>query len=184
MQVHHLAVSSKNTFQKLYLGSASNVHSLINYKTDDNDADYIEVKTKDIREILVNTDRKIDLVRMDIEGHERELFNGLSDDIKAFLPARIFFEIHPLGDIDPDPTFTRPLTNMLELGYRPELVISSSNVDAKKRFDELNYQPFKVIKVNTNTSYLYDNIKASDLLKVAARRPKMTRAILLNRESF
>lgn len=182
VEVHNLAVSNENTIQKLYLGRASNVHSLINYKTDANDADYIEVETKDIREILVEPDRKIDLIRMDIEGHERELFNRLSGDIKAFLPVQIFFEIHPLGDIDPDPTFTGPLTNMLELGYHPELVISSSNVDAKKRFDELNYQPFKVINVNANTSYLYDNIKASDLLKVAARRPKITRAILLKRE--
>jgi len=182
VQIHNLAVSSKNSIQKLYLGSASNVHSLINYKTGNNEADYIEIKTRDIREILVNTDRKIDLIRMDIEGHERELFNRLSNDIEAFLPTRIFFEVHPLGDIDPDPTFTKPLTNMLDLGYRPELVISSTNVNAKKIFDELNYQPFKVINVNTNTSYLYDDIKSSDLLKVAARRPKMVRAILLNRE--
>jgi FkbM family methyltransferase len=130
VQVHNLAVSNENAIQKLYLGRASNVHSLINYKTDDNDADYIEIKTRDIREIMVSASRKFDLIRMDIEGHERELFNRLSNDIKAFLPARIFFEVHPLG-----------------------------------------------------TSYLYDDIKTSDLLKVAARRPKMTRAILLNREA-
>jgi len=182
VKVHKLAVSGENTIKKLYLGRASNVHSLINYKTNNNNADYIEVETKDIRGILVDTDRKIDLIRMDIEGHERKLFNRLSGDIKASLPAQIFFEIHPLGDIDPDPTFTGPLTNMLELGYYPELVISSSNVDAKKRFDELHYQPFRVISVNASTHYLYDNIKASDLLKVAARRPKITRAILLKRE--
>ena len=53
---------------------------------------------------------------------------------------------------------------------------------AKKMFDELNCQPFRVISVNTSTYYLYDNIKAVDLLKVAARRPKITRAILLKRE--
>jgi FkbM family methyltransferase len=182
VEVYNLAVSNENTIQKLYLGRASNVHGLINYKTDDNDSDYIEVKTKDIREILVDSDRKIDLIRMDIEGHERELFNRLGSDVSPVLPARIFFEIHPLGDIDPDPTFTGPLTNMLELGYHPELVISSSHPDAKKRFDELNYRPFKAINVNTNTSYLYSEIKTSDLLKVAARRPKITRAILLNRE--
>ncbi|MFZ0034219.1 MAG: FkbM family methyltransferase [Sedimentisphaerales bacterium] len=179
VEVHNLAVSTENIVKRLYLGKASNVHSLINYKTDNNNPNYIEVKTKDIREILVNADRKIDLLRMDIEGHERELFSRLSNDIRPVLPTRIFFEIHPLGDIDPDPTFTKPLTNMLDLGYYPELVISSSHSDAKKRFDELNYQPFKVININTSSIYLYDNIKASDLLKVAARRPKITRAILL-----
>ena len=182
VEVHNSAVSSENTIKKLYLGRASNVHSLINYKTDGSNADYIEVKTKDIREILMDSDRKIDLVRMDIEGHERELFNRLNSDIEAFLPSRIFFEIHPLGSIDPDPTFEKPLLNMLELGYHPEVVISSANVNAKERFDKLGYQPFKVISVNTSTHYLYDNIKATDLLKVAARRPKMTRAILLQRE--
>jgi FkbM family methyltransferase len=182
VEVHNSAVSSENTTQKLYLGRASNVHSLVNLKTGNNDANYIEVKTKDIKEILIDTNRKNDLIRMDIEGHERELFNTLSKDISPFLPNRIFFEIHPLGDIDPDPTFTRPLTNMLDLGYYPELVISSSHVEAKKRFDELNYWPFKIVSINAHKNYLYDNIKATDLLKVAARRPKITRAILLKRE--
>jgi len=182
VEVHNMAVSSENGVKRLYLGSATNVHTLINLKTSDSNPDYLEVKTKDIREILVNADRKIDLLRMDIEGHEREIFNRLSSDIKAYLPVRIFFEIHPLGSIDPDPTFTKPLTNMLDLGYHPELVISSAHVDAKKRFDELNYQPFKGVGVNTSMHYLYDNVKASDLLKIAARRPKITRAILLKRE--
>jgi FkbM family methyltransferase len=182
VEVHNLAVSCANTVTKLYLGSASNVHSLINYKAGDESVNYIKVETKDIQEILINTGRKIDLLRMDIEGHEREIFNRLSSDIKAFLPGRIFFEIHPVGNIDPDPTFERPLLNMLELGYRPEAVISSANVNAKERFDKLGYQPFRVVNVDTSTHYLYDNIKASDLLKVAARRPKMTRAILLKRE--
>jgi FkbM family methyltransferase len=179
VEVHNLAVSNENTVKKLYLGKASNVHSLMNYKSGDGNADYIEVETKDIKEILISAGRKIDLLRMDIEGHEREIFNRLSSDIKAFLPNRIFFEIHPIGDIDPDPTFERPLSNILELGYHPEVVISSANVNAKERFYKLGYQPFKVVIINTNTHYLYDNIKASDLLKVAARRPKITRAILL-----
>lgn len=182
VEVRNFAVSSENATQKLYLGKASNVHSLINLKTGNNDANCIEVKTKDIKEILIDTNRKFDLIRMDIEGHERELFSRLSKDISPFLPNRIFFEIHPLGNIDPDPTFTRPLTNMLDLGYRPELVISSSHVDARKRFAELNYQPFEVVNINGHKNYLYDNIKAHDLMKVAARRPKITRAILLKRE--
>lgn len=179
VEVHRSAVSSENAVQKLYLGKASNVHCLMNYKTG---ADYIEVETRDIREILVSAGRRIDLVRMDIEGHERELFKRLSSDIAAFLPARIFFEIHPLGNIDPDPTFIEPLANMLELGYYPELVISASAsiAEAKKGFDELDYQPFKVVNANMVTSYLYDNIKASDLLKVAAKRPRrIARDILL-----
>jgi len=181
VEINNCAVSGQNSVQKLYLGTASNVHSLINYKTDNNNADYIEVETKDIREILMGITRKIDLLRMDIEGHEREIFKRFSSDINSFLPARIFFEIHPLGDIDPDPTFTGPLTNMLELGYHPELVISSAHTVAKKMFDELNYQPFKVVNLNTHTNYIYTQIKTSDLLKVAARRPKITRAILLQR---
>jgi FkbM family methyltransferase len=182
VEVHSMAVSTENTIKKLYLGRATNVHSLMNCRTDNDNAGYIEVKTKDIREILLESDRKIDLIRMDIEGHEREIFNRLGKDISSCLPARIFFEVHPLGSIDPDPSFTKPLTNMLELGYYPEAVVSSSNVNAKKKFDELNYRPFKIVSIDTSTHYLYDNIKASDLLKVAAKRPKITRAVLLKRK--
>lgn len=178
VEIHNMAVSTENSVKKLYLGSATNVHTLMNYKKNNN-AGSIEVETKDIRDVLANSNRKIDLLRMDIEGHEREIFNRLSSDIGPFLPERIFFEIHPVGNIDPDPTLTGPLTNMLELGYYPELVISSSHADAKKRFDELGYQPFRFVSINASTQYLYDNINTADLLKVAARRPKITRAILL-----
>jgi FkbM family methyltransferase len=181
VEVHNCAVSDENAIKKLYLGKASNVHSLINCKMDNNNPNYIEVKTRDIREILVNGDRKIELIRMDVEGHEREILSRLSNDISSVLPARIFFEVHPLGDIDPDPTFQKPLMNMLDLGYYPELIISSSNIEARKRFDELGYQHFKAVSVNTSTHYSYDTVKAADLLKVAARRPKITRAILLKR---
>jgi FkbM family methyltransferase len=182
VKVRNFAVSSENTTQKLYLGRASNVHSLVNLKTGNNNANYIEVKTKDIKEILIDTNRKIDLIRMDIEGHERELFNRLSKDVSPFLPDRIFFEIHPLGDIDPDPTFKEPFENILKLGYYPELVVAALNENTKERFEKLNYSPSEAVDLGVRERYLYNNIKAADLFKVAASRPKMTRAVLLKRK--
>ncbi|MBA7506944.1 hypothetical protein ES706_05659 [subsurface metagenome] len=179
VEANNLAVSNETKIKKFYLGKASNVHSLINYSSNTNNPNYIKVKTIDINEVLRNINRKIDLLRMDIEGHEREIFKRLSKDNIHFLPKRIFFEIHPIGDIHPDPTFKSPLSNILNLGYFPELVVSSSNVNAYKRFKNLNYHPFKIVGNVHNRRYLYKNIKRCDLLKIAASRPKMTRAVLL-----
>jgi len=181
VEINNLAVSDETTTQRLYLGRATNVHTLINYHLDKNNAKHIDVKTVSIREILTRAERKIDLMRMDIEGYERKLLSALDENIDSLLPERIFFEVHPLGNIDPDPTFIEPFKNISGLGYYPELVISSIAPNAEEKFRSLNYSPSRVVDVGQKKRYLYENVSSADLLAVAASRPKMTRAVLLKR---
>jgi len=182
VEVNNLAVSVETTVQRLYLGRATNAHTLIDYNLDKNNANHINIRTRSIREILTRADRKVDLIRMDIEGYERQLLSALGEDISSLLPERIFFEVHPLGDIDPDPTFVEPFKNISGLGYYPELVVSSRALSVEEKFRRLNYSPSRAVGAGQKKRYLYENISPSDLLAVAASRPKMTRAVLLKRQ--
>ena len=180
VDAHNMAVADESIIKKLYLGKGSNVHSFSDHAGTNQ---YVEVPTIDINKLLVNIGEPVHLMRMDLEGYERQLFLRLDKTLANYLPKRIFFEIHPIGDIDPDPSFERPIQNMLELGYYPEIVISSANVIARERFEKLNYHPNSTEKSGLATHYFYKNIKSDDLLKVAATRPRITRSILLNREN-
>jgi len=181
VELYDLAVSDKNSVQKLYLGNGANLHTLLQ---NNRNSGYINIKTIDIMDVIKKIGRPINLLRMDIEGHERNIFARFSEENLNILPEYIFFEIHPVGYIDPDPSFMAPLTNLIKLGYKCELAVSSSNPDAKLRFYNLNYIPSKTSHNNSTMVYLFENIRDEDFLKIAARRPKMVRALLLKKSRF
>jgi FkbM family methyltransferase len=172
---YNVAVSTENSVKKLHRGRGTNLHTL---ETFNNTNGSIEVTCVDIIDVLKNIGSRIDLLRMDIEGHEREIFSRFSDEVMNVLPRRILFEIHPIGDIDPDPSFTAPLQNMVRLGYRPETVVASQNVLAPSWFEKFDYYPCRNYELNNTRVCVYKDIKTDDLINIAARRPKMTRAIL------
>jgi hypothetical protein len=113
---------------------------------------------------------------MDVEGAERLVFDGMPKTLRQELPARIFFEVHPIGEIDPDPDLTARIESLLDHGYLPKWIISSSNPVSLSRFARLGYQPEEISR---SGNALFNDIRVEDLTKVAARRPKITRAIVL-----
>ena len=139
---------------------------------------YIEVKTVAIDEFLRGKG-KVDFIRMDIEGSERQVIGRLIDTLGNRKPPRILFETHPTGDVDPDPKFTPLVEKVVAFGYKPKAIISSSNEDSLRWFADLGYEPKKIVKTGKSTRGLFEDVAAEDLIKVAFRRRKKTRAILL-----
>ena len=96
------------------------------------------------------------------------------------MPPRILFEIHPIGDIDPDPRLTPRVEALVARGYRPKYVVSSANPISLGKFAELGYTPTKVARSGHG---LFEGLASEDLSKVAARRPKIVRALYMVHES-
>lgn len=172
-----MAISDKTGTAKFFLAEADNVHSLVNYtKYTGVEQASIDVPTATLDDFVRNK-RSPDLIRMDIEGGELQAFDGMDGLLAQPTPPKLFFEIHPIGDVDPDPRFTPRLEKLLARGYYPKKVISSSYEKALAMFADLGYSP---VKVAASGHALFDNIKAEHLLAIAARRPrKITRALLL-----
>jgi len=178
IEVEQIAISDKGGKSKLYLGKAANVHSLTDYSNKWGKHGYIKVETVAIDKFLEDKGR-VDFVRMDIEGHERQVIGRLIDTLGHRKPPKILFETHPTGDVDPDPKLTPLVEKIIDFGYRPRTIISSSNEKSLKIFADLGYEPKKRVKAGGFTRGLFEDIATEDLIKVAFRRPKVTRAILL-----
>jgi FkbM family methyltransferase len=176
VETYQMAISSRKGKASFFLGAADNLGTLMDYteyagKTSEN----IEVQTTTLDDFLASRG-PIDFLRMDIEGSECEVFDGMSKTFKQETPPRILFEVHPIGSTDPDPRFTPHFENLASMGYVPKFVISSSNPISAPRFAELGYQPNRQI---ASGHALYVGVKPEDLIKVGARRPKITRALYM-----
>lgn len=170
-----LAAGNGNGTSNMYLGRSDNMHCLMAYDREDAYKESIEVETVTLDRFLEDK-RRIDFLRMDLEGFECQVLEGMGKTLERDRPD-LFFEVHPVGDIDPDPRYTPCLERLLSLGYRPETLICPAHGRALATFRSLGYQPDRVVYSGMVRSARFDGIRPDDLIKVAARRPKITRAI-------
>ena len=185
IKLFRIAAGDETGTAKLYLGPSDNNHCLVK-----NDhlinifqevrgaySDSVEVETVILDDFLKGRE-KIDFIRMDLEGFECQVIDGLKETLTRDRPD-LFFEIHPIGDIDPDPRYTPYIEYLLGLGYKAKSLICPARKNTLSRFSELGYEPKKISFSGLVHSIRYDNINSGDLIKVAARRPKITRALYL-----
>lgn len=93
VEIEQVALSDEVGTSKLYTGSASNLYSL--HKKDDRaTTDFIEVETTTVDRFLAGKE-PIHLVRMDIEGHEVRVVDGMKGLLSSGELRKMFVEIHP-----------------------------------------------------------------------------------------
>lgn len=159
--IRQVAISNKKGIAKFNLSSKTNLSSLV-YK--ENNKNFINVELLDFGTYLKDIDR-IDLVRMDIEGHELEVFDSL---VKHFykmpnhMPKKIIFETH-LAVYKENVIFARKVLNqILEIGYKIKY-LSSPNVSTTT-LHKLGYSPIKTINDCPLVRGIYDNIETNHAL--------------------
>jgi FkbM family methyltransferase len=98
--VHPVALSNRTDRRQLVLHRRSNLNVLLpagERAAAGSQAEVVEVETVDIYD-FVQTIGKVQLLRMDLEGHEVEILEGLGRvcrDRPDLAPVRIVFEVHP-----------------------------------------------------------------------------------------
>ncbi|MCW4045063.1 MAG: FkbM family methyltransferase [Candidatus Bathyarchaeota archaeon] len=135
VQVFNLAVSGENGFLDLFLGRASNWASAI--KTDLNISRKITVPAQSLDTFLEDKGR-VDLVRMDVEGYETRIVEGMTETLKQ-KDLMLFMEIHPIF------TDEREHLKLLE------------------RLDEAGFEPFAVV-VGNHPGKLVKNVTSMESL--------------------
>jgi len=176
VQAFQLAISDSIGTAPMYLGQADNLHTLVDSGQGHGTASpTIRVQTLTLDAFLVGK-RPIDFLRMDIEGGECHVFDGMEEILKGPTPPRIFFEVHPDGPIDPDPRYTPRLRRLMAAGYYCRYAVSAFHPTSLETYSSLGYRP---LKVAPNGQAIFENIRDEHLFAIAARRPKITRALLL-----
>lgn len=166
-ETYNIGISNKTGNERFYISTHSNLHTFIKegydgkYVTQGTGSEYLEVKVIDLS-TFINDKRKIDLVRMDVEGYEVEILEGLEDAIiSSSFSGDIVFECHfPKYDNEKH-SIRKQIEMLFKNGYKVKYI--SSNNDAKSRIGEFGYKPLKRIVTGNNiTQSVYCNISNQD----------------------
>jgi FkbM family methyltransferase len=149
------AISNKGGQAKFTLSSKTNLNS---FALEENDSRSITVPLFDFGEYLKDKDR-IDLVRMDIEGHEIEVFESLIRYHAEFpkdIPRKIIFETHLRVYKKRDNQMREVLNKMFTIGYTIKYL--SSAEESTTALHGMGYSPFKVVNDYPFIRGLYVNV--------------------------
>ncbi len=160
IDVYQMGGSNKNGTETLHISAESNLHSFLK---DKNSSD----ETVDVPMVTIHEFRKgrknIDFIRMDIEGYEVEVFEGLLPalDDKDFRPS-ILFETHR-SKYTEEHTIKKSLKFMFEKGYQVKIIASNEGPDNK--FSEYGYKADITFPTDGKVRGLYYNISNEDAVK-------------------
>ena len=168
VEIHQGAISDENTTKEIFISTQSNLNTFHNFGTSVKDLSGKTevVKTYTIAKIL--NGRKTHLIRMDVEGHEVEILNGLVSNISEIneLPM-IIFETH-ISKYNENHDFKKTLKNIFDIGYKVTLVGSSSE-NGSNIIKKFGYKPIKTIKSDGNTRKIFKNIRNEDAIEMICK---------------
>jgi len=91
VEVERLAISDREGKDKLHTSKNCNLHSL--EKEIETGTKFQDIKTTTIDKYIIN--KRIDYIRMDIEGYEYKAIKGMEKLLSTNKPLKMFIEIHP-----------------------------------------------------------------------------------------
>ena len=167
IETFQIGISDRIGVAKLHLASSSNLHTFhpikYNYTQDDYLSDnVIDVPTTTISD-FAGDKKKIDLIRMDIEGYEVEAFRGMMKILveDRFSP-KILFETHRPKYDDKKHSIKKAMTDLFKEGYCVKIIVSDNEPMGK--FRERNYYPETLINTDFMKRGIYKNLSEEDAL--------------------
>lgn len=165
-----LGASNQAGVGTFFLHAASNLHTFHPQKYGDfaqveTDKEYVDTIEVDVVNIcdFARDKRPIDFIRMDIEGFEVEVLQGMEQGImEGWLTPSILFESHRPKYDDLHHNMRAQLTRLFELGYMPKTLISTDESIA--RFHEKGYTPEIIIRTDGVQRGIYTGISQEDAI--------------------
>ncbi len=170
IELNPMGISDKDGRLNFFVSKRSNQHTLNPQRRaetgrDDSFKDTIEIGVRDIAKILKEK-RNVDFIRMDIEGHEIEVLNGIfraAGDMSRPLPS-VLFETHfrTYGCADRNAGIKAALGKLFDIGYTAEALTSTKEPVNPLRI--MGYKPKKVLKTNQTYKGIYKGVSNTDAL--------------------
>jgi FkbM family methyltransferase len=171
IKTYNIAISNKIGKERFYISTHSNLHTFLKkgfdgkYITKGITDKYEEVETVDLSTFL--TDKQpIDLVRMDVEGFEVEILEGLEKAIQEDLfKGIIVFEAHRPKYHNKLHSIEKQLKMLFSYGYTVKYITSNSEELSKIR--DYGYKAEKILQTaDDNFQAVYSNISDADAIKL------------------
>ena len=177
IEVHQKAVSDSSGVRDFFLSEMSNLNTFHNTGTGTKhlSGTTIAVEMETVGQIAAG--RRIDLIRMDVEGHEIEVINGLIPAIKnKEMAPTIIFETH-LSRYDDGHDMEAPLRQLFLLGYHLA-VVSSSSKRRTRIIEALGYQGNQSAHSDGVVRTLFTDVADADAIELICNRGGVRTAVL------
>lgn len=179
IEVRNAAVSDTPGTRTFFLSEMSNLNTFHDNGTG---SLHLSGKTVDVETVTVPqvaAGRKLDLIRMDVEGHEVEVINGLLPAIEAGEQApMIIFETH-LSRYGAEHDMEAPLRRLFAQGYKVKLAGSSSE-RGTRLIESKGYKGGKPIRTDDVYRVIFENISDEDAIAMICREGGI-RTVLVGR---
>ena len=177
IEVHNAAISDENGTKKFFLSEMSNLNTL-NYtekKSLNLTGETINVKTLTVPQIMEG--RNLDLIRMDVEGHEVEVLNGLIPNIGVNnLYPSIIFETHR-SRYNNEHSMENTLKNLFAKNYKVSMLGSTSK-EGTKKIEAKGYIGTESIQTDEYERVIFKNIKEQDAIDLICNEGGVRCAVL------
>lgn len=183
VRIEEAAISNRNGDATFHLSERSNVHTLHPRVYGANAPAHLTGATVTVRVVDVPTfllgKRPVDLVRMDIEGHEVEVFASIADVVRAgMFRAAILFETHLPKYDHREHDIAPRLRELAAQGYRPTVMASTD--ERRAHFRGLGYSPEQVVWTDGVARGIYRDVRLVDAIALISERGGV-RTVLLER---
>lgn len=168
VSIDHGAISNQDGEAEMVLDRRSNLSRLSGVGASQGDGERVPVRIFDFKGYVERLPVRIDLVRMDIEGGEVEVFEALAamaqGGAAARRPRRIIFETHDYGARRD--RMTAAFGRVLAGGYRVEYLSSDDHHTDNPVIGTYGYKPDHVIEEWGVTRGVYRDIRTEDAVKL------------------
>ena len=163
------AVSDHEGTRQFHLSAQSNLGT---FHPEGSGSEYLTGETLPVETVSVPSLARQygapDLIRMDVEGHEVEVINGMLSAIaEGRMAPQIIFEPH-LTRYGPEHDMAASLRALFELGYHCPM-ISSSSERGTRVLTGLGYEPGERIATDGLYRTLFHDISDEDIIDILTR---------------
>jgi FkbM family methyltransferase len=179
IEVHQVAISDQSGIKPFFLSEMSNLNTFHDNGTGllHLSGKTVDVRTATVPEIM--SGRSLDLIRMDVEGHEVEVINGLLPAIeRGETSPTIIFETH-LSRYGVGHDIESPLRRLFALGYRVKFAGSSSE-RGTRLIEARGYKKGDSIRSDGVVRAIFENIANHDAIDLICREGGI-RTVLVGR---
>jgi FkbM family methyltransferase len=179
IEVHQAAISDQSGVKQFFLSEMSNLNTFHDTGTGSLhlSGKTVEVRTMTVPEVMAG--RKPDLIRMDVEGHEVEVINGLLPAVeRGEMAPMIIFETH-LSRYSAAHDLEAPLRRLFAQGYHVRLA-GSSRREGTEKLVARGYQGSRPIASDGVERVIFENIAHEDAIDLICRKGGI-RTVLVGR---
>jgi FkbM family methyltransferase len=180
------AISNNNGIEQMFIASMANLNKLSSIDNDKFLARHDVNEIIDVEAITIDTfceENGVapDFIRMDIEGYEVEVFQGMKNIFNnAKAGFMIMLELHPHAYSN-ERSFAKELEYLFELNFIGKILISAGE-PVPPKYEELGYAPDEKIVSDGFLRGIYRNVKTKDIIPLTCMEPKASRYILLQKK--